>query len=307
MERIINGIERLSPFVRSVKIMESQYLVGEWLDFDHVYTYIEQGEAEIILDGIHYEVKAGDVILIPPMKLHFIRATSNEPLIQYIFHFDLFHWDDQSTWVETGVNQGQQIEIKPEEEILSEVNPISRIHHALRLELHRRFHILRQEFTGQRPYSHIFMKSLALELLIYFLRNQRESSEGIGTKAKGWASIEKSIVYIQQQFRDPQLKLERISEYAGLSTNHLSSLFKEQLGITIHKYVTHVRIEEAKRKLIENRSSITEISEEVGFTSIHSFSRTFKTIVGLTASQYIESYSYLAVDRHTQTAKLEES
>ncbi|MFF2481736.1 helix-turn-helix domain-containing protein [Paenibacillus sp. NPDC058071] len=305
MERSISGMERLSPFVRSVKITEFQYLVGEWLDFDHVYTYIEQGEADIILNGVQYEIKAGDVILIPPMKLHFIRATSSEPLIQYIFHFDLFHWDDQSTWADTGVNQDQQIEIKPEEELLSALNPISRIHPALRLELHRRFHLLRQEFIGQRPYSHLFMKSLALELLIYFLRNQRESSEGKGTKTKGWASIEKAIVYIRQQYSDPQLKLERIGDYTGLSTNHLSRLFKEQLGITIHKYVTHVRIEEAKRRLLENRLTITQISDEVGFASIHSFSRTFKTIVGLTASQFIENY--LARSRSMQTANSKES
>ncbi|OZB95444.1 AraC family transcriptional regulator [Paenibacillus sp. XY044] len=291
MESSINGIDQVSPFVRTVKISETQYLVGEWVDYDHVFTYIEQGEAEIILDGIQYEIKAGDAILIPPMKLHFIRSTSDEPLIQYIFHFDLFHWDDQSQWHETGVYKGQNIEIKPEEEILSALYPISHIHPAHRLELYKRFHILRQEFMNKRPYYRVFMKSLALELLIHFLRNQHSSQEGKGTKTKGWASIEKAILYIQQQFSDPHLNLEQISRNAGLSTNHVSHLFKEQLGITVYKYLTYVRMEEAKRRLLENDLSITQISEKVGFTTIHAFSRTFKTIVGLTASQFIEGYS----------------
>lgn len=297
MERNIIGIERLSPFVRSVKITESDYLVGEWVDYDHVYTYIEQGEAEILLDGIQYQIKAGEAILFPPMKLHFIRSASSEPLIQYIFHFDLFHWDDQSKWQQTGISQGQQIAIKPEEELLSTLYPISYIHPAHRLEVHKRFHLLHQEFRSKRPYHQLFMKSLALELLIYFLRNQQFRNEGTGKKTKGWASIEKSIFYIQREFSNPQLNLEQISQHAGLSTNHLSHLYKEQLGMTIHKYVTYVRIEEAKRKLLENNLSITQISEMVGFTSIHAFSRTFKTIVGLTASQFIETYSASGIYR----------
>ncbi|MCK9862075.1 helix-turn-helix domain-containing protein [Paenibacillus sp. ATY16] len=291
MERIIAGIERLSPFVRSVKITRSDYLVGEWVDYDHVYTYIEQGEAEILLDGVQYRLKAGEAILFPPMKLHFIRSASSEPLVQYIFHFDLFHWEDQSKWQETGVSKGQQVEIKPEEELLSSLYPISFIHPAHRLEVHKRFHILHQEFLSKRPYHQLFMKSLALELLIYFLRNQHMSYEGKGKKTKGWASIEKAVLYIQQEFANPRLDLEQISLQAGVSTNHLSYLFKEQLGVTIHKYVTYVRIEEAKRKLLEGNLSITQISETAGFASIHAFSRTFKAIAGLTASQFIEAYS----------------
>lgn len=36
----------ISPYVRVAKVMESSLLAGEWLDQDHVYTYIDQGEAE---------------------------------------------------------------------------------------------------------------------------------------------------------------------------------------------------------------------------------------------------------------------
>jgi len=37
----------ISPFVRTGRIMKSYSLTGEWMDHDHVYTYIEQGEAEL--------------------------------------------------------------------------------------------------------------------------------------------------------------------------------------------------------------------------------------------------------------------
>lgn len=79
----------LSPFIRLVKISSSQQLLGEWIDFDHVFTYIEQGEAEIIIDGIRYHLRTGDLLLISPLMVHLIHATSKVPLIQHIVHFDL--------------------------------------------------------------------------------------------------------------------------------------------------------------------------------------------------------------------------
>ncbi|WP_409340410.1 AraC family ligand binding domain-containing protein [Paenibacillus sp. MBLB4367] len=81
----------LTPFVRVVKIHKSFSLAGEWMDYDHVFTYIEQGEAEFFLDGVKYQVKEGDILLMPPFMGHIIRSISEVPLIQYIVHFDLYY------------------------------------------------------------------------------------------------------------------------------------------------------------------------------------------------------------------------
>lgn len=83
-------MNHISPFVRAARMTESFSLAGEWIDHDHVYTYIEQGEAEFFLSGVKYLVKEGDIVLMHPFMSHIIRSTSTQPLIQYIFHFDLF-------------------------------------------------------------------------------------------------------------------------------------------------------------------------------------------------------------------------
>ncbi|CAM4477920.1 hypothetical protein PAXY110619_19445 [Paenibacillus xylanexedens] len=44
-------MNNISPFVRAARVTESFSLAGEWIDHDHVYTYIEQGEAEFFLSG----------------------------------------------------------------------------------------------------------------------------------------------------------------------------------------------------------------------------------------------------------------
>ncbi len=73
----------ISPFVRLVRIMKSSSLTGEWMDHDHVFTYIEQGEAVFFLSGVKYEAREGDILLMSPFMSHIIKSTSTVPLIQY--------------------------------------------------------------------------------------------------------------------------------------------------------------------------------------------------------------------------------
>jgi len=74
--------------------------------------------------------------------------------------------------------------------------------------------------------------------------------------------IEKSINFINARYADPALDNQAIGEHVGVSTNHLSFLFKEQLNITVHKYLTHVRIEQAKSLIVEGEKTLTVIAEE---------------------------------------------
>ncbi len=58
------------------------------------------------------------------------------------------------------------------------------------------------------------------------------------------------------------------------------------MGITIFDYVTSVRIERAKHLLLATDRSCTEICFEVGYNNQSYFSRTFKSVVGLTPRQF---------------------
>jgi len=84
------------------------------------------------------------------------------------------------------------------------------------------------------------------------------------------------------------------------SPSHLSSIFKEQLGITIHKYLAYVRIEQAKKQMLQGKDTLTQIAEHVGFSSIHAFSRAFKHLVGITASLFMAGYAKHAQAEVTQ-------
>ncbi|WP_256758816.1 AraC family transcriptional regulator [Cohnella sp. WQ 127256] len=276
----------ISPFVRAARIMKSSSLTGEWMDHDHVFTYIEQGEAEFFLSGVKYEAREGDILLMHPFMSHIIRSTSSVPLIQYIFHFDLFYDEERSLLKYTNATKRMRKKVVDREMKLTSIVPISHLQLADRIDLKKRFLLLHKEFLDKRPSGSLMMKAICLELLHVFLKNQADRKDDEGKMTKGWAFIERAINYIHDCFSDPQLNNASISEHVGVSTNHLSHLFKKQLGISIHKYVTHIRIEQAKKRIVDGKLTLTEVADEVGFSSIHLFSRSFKATVGIIPSKF---------------------
>ncbi|UKS27560.1 AraC family transcriptional regulator [Paenibacillus sp. HWE-109] len=279
-------MNELSPWVRMVKIHKSVSLAGKWMDYDHVYTYIEQGEAEFFMDGITYQVQEGDVLLMPPFLTHLIRSTSPEPLIQYIVHFDLFYEEQRSLWKDQSITAERNV-VAPNEMKFSSKLPIAHLSATDRMELKKRFLILHQEFLAQRPGYPLITKAICLELLVLFLRAQAGVNGKEGKVTKGWVFIEHTIKYINENFANPELDNASISSHAGVSTNHLSFLFKDQLGMTIHQYLTHTRIEQAKIRIMAGDQTLTAIAEQVGYSSIYLFSRSFKAHVGVMPSMFM--------------------
>lgn len=289
-------MHEISPWVRMVKIHKSISLTGEWMDYDHVYTYIEQGEAEFFMGGITYQVREGDVLVMPPFLTHLIRATSETPLIQYIVHFDLFYNEERSRWTDHGMTPERRIPATREMQ-LSGLSPVVHLPLPEQIELKKRFLLLHKEFLDQKPGHALFTKAICLELLVLFLRGQTGERTAKGKITKGWAMMEKAIKHINDHYADGELSNTTISQHVGVSTNHLSFLFKDQLGMTVHGYVTHTRIERAKALILTGDLTLTAIAEKVGFSSIYLFSRSFKAHVGVMPSMFIAMSADLQQNR----------
>ncbi|WP_420398740.1 AraC family transcriptional regulator [Flagellimonas sp.] len=96
--------------------------------------------------------------------------------------------------------------------------------------------------------------------------------------------IVQAKLFIDNNFQD-KIDLDNISDESHFSKFHFIRLFTKIYGKTPHKYLTSVRVQEAKEHL-KKGTPITETCFAVGFDSPSSFTGLFKRAVGLTPKAY---------------------
>ena len=95
--------------------------------------------------------------------------------------------------------------------------------------------------------------------------------------------------YIEENFRDPELTVEKLCRAFGKSVPYFSKLFKGISGEGLLHYINTRRIQEAKILMKNNNSvSVNDVAEKVGFTNVNSFIRIFKKYEGITPGKYKE-------------------
>lgn len=93
------------------------------------------------------------------------------------------------------------------------------------------------------------------------------------------------IRYIRNHYGN-EISLESLGDQFHMNGVYLGQIFKKETGETFLKYLTNYRIQEAKRLLEDNKLSITEISELVGYRTSQYFSQIFIKSVGMRPQEY---------------------
>jgi len=95
------------------------------------------------------------------------------------------------------------------------------------------------------------------------------------------------LKYIQLGIDGQNQKLSSfITKDLPYDYSYLSDLFSSVEGKTIEQYFILQRIEKVKELLVYDQLSLTEISYETGFSSVHHLSSQFKKVTGLTPSHF---------------------
>jgi AraC-like DNA-binding protein len=82
------------------------------------------------------------------------------------------------------------------------------------------------------------------------------------------------------------LDVPALAAIALVSEAHFIRTFRATFGETPHRYLQRRRVERAMSRLRETDDTVTDICMRVGFTSLGTFSRTFREIVGASPSEY---------------------
>lgn len=90
------------------------------------------------------------------------------------------------------------------------------------------------------------------------------------------------------------LSIEQICTDNLIGRSRLQKLLHEKCGRGIIEYYSLLKIEAAKQMIRDEQMNFTQISESLGYSSIHYFSRQFKKMTGMTPSEYASSIRAIA-------------
>ena len=115
--------------------------------------------------------------------------------------------------------------------------------------------------------------------------NQNEKQAGHADSAGYSLPVRLACEYIEKNYQE-NINLNKISNYVSLSKNYFCNIFKKEVGITIWDYLIRIRMEEARKMLLETTQKTYEISEKVGYDDPSYFGRLFKKYTGFTPIEY---------------------
>src|SRR2546421_10686882 len=98
-------------------------------------------------------------------------------------------------------------------------------------------------------------------------------------------AVERAIETMQQNLGE-RLTIDDMARSAMFSKFHFSRVFQRVTGVSPGRFLSAMRLEEAKRLLVSTSFTVSDISHRVGYNSVGTFSARFRTSVGVSPSMY---------------------
>ena len=98
--------------------------------------------------------------------------------------------------------------------------------------------------------------------------------------------LKKALSYIDENFADSEMSLNRVARQVNVSANYFSAVFSQEMGQTFIEYLTSKRMEKAKQLLRQTSMRSGEIAANVGYQDPRYFSFLFRKTVGCTPRDY---------------------
>ena len=138
--------------------------------------------------------------------------------------------------------------------------------------------------------GHTVSEWMSESVLLYafsFLGERLLSAEEDGRPASG--TVQRIKGYIDENFADPTLSLDKIGAALAFHPKYVSSIFKEHMSIGISEYVSTLRVQNACALMNGGYRSVSEIAARCGFADGQYFSKVFKRKLGMTPYEYIQT------------------
>lgn len=134
--------------------------------------------------------------------------------------------------------------------------------------------------------------SLALQtnLLLSRVMDALETAPGVTHPRAYPQPLRDALAFIEMRLPEP-VNMAATAEEVGVSPYYLSHLFGETLQISFSDYVAMMRVNAARRMLVQTGLSVADIAGRCGYTNQRTFNRNFTRVAGITPSEYRDAHA----------------
>lgn len=262
---------------------------GEQHDFWE-FCCIDKGEAYIITEHNRMLLKRGEIFFHPPGEFHTVEANG-----QIAPNLVVVSFSCPSTYMDFFKNKILHID-EIERNILAEIIIEARQAYTNRLDDPYSITMVKNKHA---PFASEQLIKLSLEhFLIHMIRRntnsfvvQKESFRSISktTKNKSDDEIFNRIMDYLEQHLTTKVTIETICRDNLIGRSQLQKIYREKCDLGVIECFSKLKIDAAKQMIRTQHLNFTQISEQLGYGSIHYFSRQFKKLSGMTPSEYATS------------------
>ena len=100
--------------------------------------------------------------------------------------------------------------------------------------------------------------------------------------------IHKSVKYIERNYRREDLYTPMLADMSGIGETYYRSIFQAVFHMPPARYIQKYRIDKAKELLVADKGSMEQIARATGFAGASYFCKVFKSVTGMTPSEFAE-------------------
>lgn len=236
-------------------------------------TYIVTGHGTCFARGQYYDIRQGDIFIVCPDDYHNIKSDNENPL--RLFYCG-FAFDESDSRFEI---------FRPLRQLLdSTKTPLT----VDKFNMYTIFTNIFNEYMSHNAMQDTMMGALLTELLCCLYRNYVDVTKENYAPAERRLNSETLLYNIMQYMKQNILhihQLKEVSAHFGYAYSYISHIFSQNFNKTLKEYYNELKLEKA-REFLDHNMTITEVSEMLGYTSIHSFSRFFRQQHGMSPMEY---------------------
>ena len=228
---------------------------------NNLFIYCIAGRGTLTVDGKHYRVRGGDLIVLPKGQAHSYTSHSKYPWSIYWLHFD-GHLSEEF-YRHLDINGPlQPIGIQPK--LIADLDFLFSLRH-----------------SAYNPDTFVHGCHELQQIMSYLALLVRQQRSQLGKEI----NLDDTRGFMQQHIHG-HINLETLAKHSRLSKYHFSKRFKAMTGQSPIQYFINIKMQHACYLLDSSQQSVKQVAAVLGYDDAYYFSRLFKKIIGLSPDQY---------------------